>query len=90
MKLRQWTVVILGINILFLIVYDLFVVHFGQDGDTISEVVNLWGFKAAPLTLVSFGAIVGGLMVHFFQWKPNNSCSMKIKEKSPKSEDAPK
>ena len=73
MKLRQWTVVVIGLAVIGLILYDIYAMAFGGNGDTISEVVNDWAYEAKPLLLVGFGSIVGGLMVHFFRWKPNNS-----------------
>lgn len=79
MKLRQWTVVVIGLAMIGLILYDIYAMAFGVDGDTISEVVNDWAYQANPLLLVGFGSIVGGLMVHFFNWRPNNSPIKKSK-----------
>jgi uncharacterized integral membrane protein len=72
MKIRQWTVVVIGLFIIGLILYDIYAMVFGVAGDTVSEVVNDWAYQTNPLLLVGFGAIVGGLVVHFFRWKPNN------------------
>ena len=66
----QLTVVILGIVIIFLIIYDIFALTFFGIDSTISVVLNEWSFKAHPLFVFSFGMVVGGLIVHFFRWKP--------------------
>lgn len=82
MKLRQWTVVVIGLAMIGLILYDIYAMAFGGNGDTISEVVNDWAYqdtRPKPLLLVGFGSIVGGLMVHFFNWRPNNSPIKKSK-----------
>ena len=67
---KQLTVVILGIVIIFLIIYDIFALTFFGIDSTISVVLNESYFKEHPLFLFSFGMVVGGLIVHFFRWKP--------------------
>ena len=67
---KQLTVVILGIVIIFLIIYDIFALTFFGIDSTISVVLNAWSFQAHPLFTFSFGMVIGGLIVHFFRWKP--------------------
>ena len=67
---KQLTVVILGIVIIFLIIYDIFALTFFGIDSTISVVLNEWSFQAHPLFTFSFGMVSGGLIVHFFRWKP--------------------
>ncbi|RLI48655.1 hypothetical protein DRO61_06180 [Candidatus Bathyarchaeota archaeon] len=72
MKGRHLTVVVIGITAVLLILYDIFaLIYFGVDS-TISVVINDWGFQAHPLFVFCFGMVIGGLIVHFFKWKPNN------------------
>ena len=67
---KQLTVVNLGIVIIFLIIYDVFALTFFGIDSRISVVLNEWSFQAHPLFVFSFGMVVGGLIVHFFRWKP--------------------
>ena len=67
---KQLTVVILGIVIIFLIIYDIFALTFFVIDSSFSVVLNEWSFQAHPLFVFSFGMVVGGLIVHFFKWKP--------------------
>tara|TARA_B100001564_G_C20208442_1_gene476096 strand:- start:111 stop:326 length:216 start_codon:yes stop_codon:yes gene_type:complete len=67
---KQLTVVILGIIIIGLVLYDIFALTFWGVDTTISVVINEWSFQAPPLLTFSLGMVVGGLVVHFFGWKP--------------------
>ena len=69
---KQITVVVLGLVIIFLILYDLYALFFLGADATISAVLNEWSFNSNPLISFSMGMIVGGLIVHFFKWKPIN------------------
>lgn len=69
---QRITVVVIGLVVLFLVLYDLFALFFfGVDG-TISVVLNQFAFQAHPLIVFCLGMVIGGLVVHFFGWKPNN------------------
>lgn len=67
---KQLTVVIMGLVLIFLILYDVYALFFMGIDSTISVVLNEWSFQAHPLFVFSFGMIIGGLIVHFFRWKP--------------------
>ncbi len=67
---KQLTVVIMGLVLIFLIFYDLYALFFMGVDSTISAVLKEWSFEAHPLFVFSFGMIIGGLVVHFFEWKP--------------------
>ena len=54
---KQLTVVILGIVIIFLIIYDIFALTFFGIDSTISVVLNEWSFQAHPLFVFSFGMV---------------------------------
>ena len=69
---KQITVVVLGIIIIGLVIYDIFALTFWGSDTTISVVVNEWAFQAPPLLTFCLGMVVGGLIVHFFRWKPKN------------------
>ena len=64
------TVVVLGVVVIFLILYDLFALYFWGVETTISVVLNEWSYKSHPLLCFCLGMIFGGLVVHFFRWKP--------------------
>ena len=67
---KQLTVVVIGLVLIFLIFYDLYALFFMGVDSTISVVLNEWSFQAHPLFVFSFDMIIGGLIVHFFKWKP--------------------
>lgn len=69
MKLNQITAVLMGLIILFLVVYDL-VMLFLDPNATFSVLINQWAFQAHPLLVFCFGIIFGGLIVHFLKWAP--------------------
>lgn len=63
-------VISIGIGAIAVVVYDLFAFVFGGRRDTISPVIQAWGWSAHPLVMIGLGMIIGGLLVHFFRWKP--------------------
>jgi len=69
---KQVSVVVIGVVVIFLILYDIFALTFWGVDSTISVVLNEWAFEAHPLFVFSFGMIIGGLIVHFFRWRPKN------------------
>ncbi len=69
---KQISVVVIGVVVIFLILYDIFALTFWGVDSTISVVLNEWAFEAHPLFVFSFGMIIGGLIVHFFRWRPKN------------------
>lgn len=71
-KNKQLTVIVIGLVIIFLILYDLYALFFLGSTATISAVLNEWSFNSHPLITFSAGVVVGGLIVHFFEWKPVN------------------
>lgn len=81
MKPQHLTVVLMGVFIILAIIYDAVVlILYGPDA-TISVVANVWAFKTRnPLLLVGVGMVIGGLIVHFFRWKPDNSDDTDIKQ----------
>ena len=64
------TVAFIGIVILITIIYDIFALNYWGRESTISSVLNVWSFEAHPLIVFCGGIVVGGLVVHFFRWKP--------------------
>lgn len=71
-KGQRMTVVVIGLVVLFLVLYDLFALFFLGVDCTISVVLNRFAFQAHPLIVFCLGMVIGGLVVHFFKWKPNN------------------
>jgi len=67
---KQTSVVVIGLVIIAVVIYDIFALTFWGSDTTISVVVNEWAFQAPPLLSFSLGMVVGGLIVHFFGWKP--------------------
>ena len=66
------TIAFSGCTALIVILYDIFALTFWGVDSTISVVLNEWAFEAHPLFVFSFGMIIGGLIVHFFRWRPKN------------------
>ncbi len=64
------TVSFIGIVILSIIIYDIFALNYFGRESTISSVLNIWSFEAHPLLTFLTGFVVGGLVIHFFRWKP--------------------
>ena len=64
------TLVVIGVICIFLVVYDAFALFAWGSEATISCVINIYAFNAHPLMVFIFGMLVGGLIVHFFEWKP--------------------
>ena len=69
---KQISVVVIGITSIFLVLYDIFALYFFGVDSTISVVMNEWSFQANPLLVFIVGMVFGGLIVHFFKWKPIN------------------
>ena len=69
---KQISVVVIGITSIFLVLYDIFALYFFGVDSTISVILNEWSFQAHPLLTFIFGMVFGGLIVHFFKWKPIN------------------
>jgi succinate dehydrogenase hydrophobic anchor subunit len=69
---KQISVVVIGITSIFLVLYDLFALYFFGAEGTISVVINEWAFESNPLLVFMLGVVFGGLIVHFFKWKPVN------------------
>ena len=72
MSKQSITVVIIGLISIFLILYDMFALFVWGVDSTLSVVINEWAWSTSPLFVFMFGMIFGGLIVHFFKWKPNN------------------
>ena len=70
MNSRVFTVIIIGVMSIFLILYDIFALFVLGGQATISAVLNVWSFEAHPLLMFCLGMVFGGLIVHFFRWKP--------------------
>ena len=71
-KPRVLTALFIGFTMLLVVGYDLIALFLWGSDATISNVINIWGFTADPLIVFCFGAIIGGLVVHFLRWKPVN------------------
>ena len=69
---KQISVVVIGITSIFLVLYDIFALYFFGVDSTISVVMNEWSFQTHPLLVFMLGMVFGGLIVHFFKWKPIN------------------
>ena len=69
---KQISVVVIGITSIFLVLYDIFALYFFGIDSTISVVMNEWSFQTHPLLVFMLGMVFGGLIVHFFKWKPVN------------------
>jgi len=69
---KQISVVVIGITSIFLVLYDIFALYFFGVDSTISVVMNEWSFQTHPLLVFMLGMVFGGLIVHFFKWKPVN------------------
>ena len=72
MNSKQISVVVIGITSIFLVLYDIFALYFFGVDSTISVVMNEWSFQTHPLLVFMLGMVFGGLIVHFFKWKPVN------------------
>ena len=70
MKNRALTVVLIGIISISLVIYDILALFLLGAHSTISAVLNFWAFEAHPLLVFCLGMVFGGLIVHFFRWKP--------------------
>ena len=70
MKNRALTVVLIGIISISLVIYDILALFLLGAHSTISSVLNIWAFEAHPLLVFCLGMVFGGLIVHFFRWKP--------------------
>jgi hypothetical protein len=64
------TIAVIGLTIFGLIFYDIFALTVWGVDSTISVVLNDWAFSAHPLLMFAAGMTVGGLIIHFFKWKP--------------------
>ena len=53
----------------FLAILDLVLYSFSRE-HTISWLIRGWAFDAHPLFVFLLGTFFGGLVVHFFGWKP--------------------
>jgi len=69
---KQISVVVIGITSIFLVLYHIFALYFFGVDSTISVVMNEWSFQTHPLLVFMLGMVFGGLIVHFFKWKPVN------------------
>ena len=72
MKPRIITALFIGLTCLIIVLYDLLALFLWGSDATISNVINIWAFSAHPLVSFCFGAIFGGLVIHFLRWKPVN------------------
>ena len=70
MNKQQITLVLIGILSICIILYDALALFFWGSESTISVVINLWAFNSHPLLVFILGMVAGGLIVHFFKWKP--------------------
>jgi uncharacterized integral membrane protein len=68
-KPNQITAIVLIFGGLFFIFYDIFALYFFGADNTISYVVNVWGWSS-PLGIFIAGVVCGGLAVHFLKWAP--------------------
>ncbi|NVM35905.1 MAG: hypothetical protein HWN81_09935 [Candidatus Lokiarchaeota archaeon] len=64
------TIAFIGCVIFLTIVYDIFALNYWGRDSTISAVLNEWSFDAHPFLVFCLGMTIGGLIVHFFRWKP--------------------
>lgn len=63
-------IVSMGIALVAYVAYDLIIFVVKGREWTISPVIQHWGWSAHPLVMIGLGMIIGGLLVHFFLWKP--------------------
>lgn len=68
------TAVFMGLIAIAIVVYDVIIITAGGEEASISNVLNefFWSPDVHPLITCAFGFIVGGLAVHFLEWKPIN------------------
>lgn len=82
-KAKALTAVFMGLIAIAIVVYDVIIITagdmlFGEKGAgkeaSISNVLNefFWSPDVHPLIVCAFGFIVGGLAVHFLEWRPIN------------------
>jgi len=71
MSLKVLTIFIMGLAIFGTILYDIFALNALGADYTISVILNVWAFEAHPLLVFLLGMTIGGLVVHFFKWRPN-------------------
>ena len=73
MSRQSITAVIIGVTVLFLVIYDIVALYTMGVKSTISVVLNSWFYFGNPALVFGLGMIFGGLLVHFIGWKPNNN-----------------
>jgi len=66
------TAIFIGIIAIVLVLYDFITYFLYGEESTISNVINVWAFDAHPLLVFLFGFILGGLVIHFLEWRPIN------------------
>ena len=67
---RFLVIISIGIFSLVVVVYDLIAYMIWGRPETISPPIQMWGWTAHPLVMICLGMVIGGLLVHFFRWKP--------------------
>jgi len=71
MNIKSLMVIITGILILITLFIDILALTIWGVDATISSILNVWAFQAHPLLVFIAGMAAGGLVVHFFGWRPN-------------------
>lgn len=78
MNVKAITAILIGLAAILIVVVDVVLITvFGKEA-SFSNVINEWaypdGMNVNALGVFFFGFIVGGLVIHFLEWKPIN-CS---------------
>ena len=75
-NVKAITAILIGISAIMIVVIDVLLITILGKEASFSNVINEWaypdGTNANAVGLVSFGIIIGGLIIHFFAWKPIN------------------
>lgn len=64
--MRKLSVIILGISLISLLIYDIVALALGGVDATFSDILTKWSFECHPIMLIAFGSVLGGLLVHWF------------------------